>query len=60
MGITGQDPYVRLNQHRQEINWDQMIVIYELRSQIHCNDIEALLIECHYNDLTNVRFGGGA
>jgi hypothetical protein len=60
VGITGQNPYDRFYQHRKEIYWNQMIIIYESSSQSHCNALEALLIECHYNDLTNVRAGGGS
>lgn len=37
-----------------------MVIIYESYSERHCNELEALLVECHFNDLTNVRSGGGS
>ncbi len=37
-----------------------MIVIYESSSSAHCNMLETILVDCHYNDLTNVRSGGGS
>jgi hypothetical protein len=60
VGITGQNPYDRFNQQRNDIYWLKMVVIYESNSAYHCNLIEELLIECHYNDLTNLRAGGGS
>ena len=60
VGITGQDPNVRFNQHRRDFYWDKMIVIYESSSSAHCNVLETILVDCHYNDLVNVRSGGGS
>lgn len=60
IGITGQDPQDRFNQHRQEIQWERMIVIYESSSADHCNLLEAWLVEQHYNEVTNVRQGGSS
>lgn len=60
VGITGQNPYDRFYQHRKEKNWNVMVIIYESYSERHCNELEALLVECHFNDLTNVRSGGGS
>ena len=60
VGITGQEPAERFAQHLQAFDWEKMIVIYSSQSEKNCNQIEAMLVECHYNDLTNVRQGGGS
>ena len=60
IGITGQDPQVRFNQHRTQINWKRMVVIYTSDSEYHCNLLEELLIANHHEDLVNTRSGGGS
>jgi hypothetical protein len=60
VGITGQDPQNRFNQHRKEFPWKRMVTIYESVSEKHCNILEQFLVECHFNDLRNKKPGGGS
>lgn len=60
IGITGQTPDERYLQHKKDMNWDSMIVIYESTSENYCNIIEAFLVDNHYEFLVNTRSGWGS
>ena len=60
IGITGQTPIDRFLQHKNDLNWDSMIVIYESTSENYCNLIEEFLVEYHFEFLVNSRSGGGS
>ena len=60
VGITGRNPQQRFNEHLLDKQWKRMIVIYQTTSIKYANQMENWLVSFHYEDLVNVRQGGGS
>jgi hypothetical protein len=60
IGITGQIPEERFEQHLKDYKWTKMVLIYKSSSINYCNQIEEWLVDYHYDDLVNQRKGGGS
>lgn len=59
IGITS-NPDSRKNKHRSSgQGWQKMIVKYETSSVRYINEMEKLLIDHHWEVITNLRGGGG-
>ena len=59
IGITN-NPESRFKAHLRDTNWDKMVVKYSTKSVKYINDLERILIDNHWDYITNqVRGGGG-
>ncbi len=61
IGITGREPQKRYDEHlHANKRWKRMVVVYETKSHSYANKIEEWLVEQHYDEIKNVRSGGGS
>ena len=60
IGITGRDPQQRFNEHLATSRWKRMVLLYETSSHKYANRIEEWLVDQHYDEIKNMRAGGGS
>ena len=59
IGITN-NPEIRFKAHLRDGRWDKMVVKYSTNSVNYINELERVLIDNHWDYITNqVRGGGG-
>ena len=60
IGITGRPPQIRFKEHLRNFSWEKMVVIYKTTSAGYANLMEELLVDLHWDNITNERKGGGS
>lgn len=60
IGITGRSPEIRFREHRNNFDWNLMLIIYETSSNNYANTLESWLVAHHRESIVNIRIGGGS